>query len=364
MPLCAGDWVEVRSKEEILLTLDKNGCLKNMPFMPEMFAYCGRRLRVYKRGHKACDTLKPAGCLTRSLPGGVILDDARCSGSGHGGCQAQCSIFWKEAWLKPVAGPTDERSAPSSRADAPVPTSACSEEDVWKAARIDSPSDDRPRYRCQATDFRSFTECVRTRDVRQYVEDYRSRNVTLGDMFQTVCFHVFKFLGRPKWEQGGGRYADLYDWFQRMRGGIPYPRRPGLLKKGDTHPLIELNLQPGEMVRVKSFNEIRATINQDNMNRGLYFDGEMVPYCGRVFRVRARMERFIDEDTGYMRTMKTPAVILDNVWCRAYYTPYRLFCPRAIYSWWREGWLERVTDAAEPAVHAVDAHAKSATEAP
>ena len=37
----AGDWVEVRSKEEILATLDKKGQLDSMPFMPEMLAPTG-----------------------------------------------------------------------------------------------------------------------------------------------------------------------------------------------------------------------------------------------------------------------------------------------------------------------------------
>jgi hypothetical protein len=37
----AGDWVEVRSKEEILRTLDKSARLDGLPFMPQMFNYCG-----------------------------------------------------------------------------------------------------------------------------------------------------------------------------------------------------------------------------------------------------------------------------------------------------------------------------------
>jgi hypothetical protein len=36
MRLCAGDWVEVRSKAEILSTLDENGRLEGLPFMPQM----------------------------------------------------------------------------------------------------------------------------------------------------------------------------------------------------------------------------------------------------------------------------------------------------------------------------------------
>ena len=41
-----GDLVEVRSKNEILATLDENGCLDGMPFMPEMVPYCGRQFEV------------------------------------------------------------------------------------------------------------------------------------------------------------------------------------------------------------------------------------------------------------------------------------------------------------------------------
>ena len=53
--LSVGEWVEVRSKEEILRTLDHNGRLDGMPFMPEMFQFCGQRFRVYKSAHKTCD---------------------------------------------------------------------------------------------------------------------------------------------------------------------------------------------------------------------------------------------------------------------------------------------------------------------
>jgi hypothetical protein len=41
--------------------------------------------------------------------------------------------------------------------------------------------------------------------------------------------------------------------------------------------------------------------------------------------------------------MKTPAVILEGVYCQSRYSESRLFCPRAIYAWWREAWLEKVT---------------------
>lgn len=70
MNLHAGDWVEVRSKEEILSGLDKDGRLDGLPFMPQMLSYCGRRFRVYKSAHKTCDTVTGA-YVGRRLSGGV-----------------------------------------------------------------------------------------------------------------------------------------------------------------------------------------------------------------------------------------------------------------------------------------------------
>ena len=44
--LRTGDWVEVRSESEILATLDENGELDRLPFMPEMRKHCGKRFEV------------------------------------------------------------------------------------------------------------------------------------------------------------------------------------------------------------------------------------------------------------------------------------------------------------------------------
>ena len=345
MTLCAGEWVQIRSKEEILRTLDKNGRLENMPLMPEMFAYCGKRMRVFKRAHKSCDTINPLS--TRSMPNSVLLGNIRCDGSAHGGCEAQCAVFWKEAWLKPVSA---NAAAVTSTQSEREPAAGCTEEDVWKATKAEGAPDGRTHYLCQATELPYYSTRIRTRHISQYVEDYTSGNVSLSEMFLTACYFVFRFIGRPKFEANGGAYADFYDWFQRLWGGVPYPRRQGKIKHGETEPVAPLNLQPGELVRIKPYEEILATINQENKNRNLFFDAEMVPYCGGVYRVRSRVEQFLDEKTGVMLKMKTAAVILEDVWCRSIYSDYRAFCPRAIYSWWREAWLERAAEATEPSM--------------
>src|ERR1700726_4978131 len=109
--LRAGEWVEIRSKSEILTTLDQQSQLDGLPFMPEMFAFCGRRFRVYKSAHKTCDySVYPFH--SRRLARTVHLE-TRCDGGAHGGCQAGCLLYWKYDWLKLVSedspGKTSQR---------------------------------------------------------------------------------------------------------------------------------------------------------------------------------------------------------------------------------------------------------------
>ena len=70
-----GDLVDVKSPAEILATLDERGELGGLPFMPEMAAYCGRRLTVDRRADKICDTVQFSG--SRRLPNSVLLEDLR-----------------------------------------------------------------------------------------------------------------------------------------------------------------------------------------------------------------------------------------------------------------------------------------------
>src|SRR5262245_52431475 len=94
--LKAGEWVEVRSAEEILATLDDRQCLDDLPFMPEMLQYCGKRFRVFKSAHKTCDTVE-RWTVMRRMTSAVHLEGLRCDGGAHDGCQAGCLLFWKDA---------------------------------------------------------------------------------------------------------------------------------------------------------------------------------------------------------------------------------------------------------------------------
>ncbi len=100
----------------------------------------------------------------------------------------------------------------------------------------------------------------------------------LLQLFSVSRSIVFQLLPRPKWLRRPGPW--LYQRLQSRRGQPGYPRA-GLLQPGDRSPDIPLNLQRGELVRIKSHDQILATINSQNLHRGLYFDVEMIPYCGR-----------------------------------------------------------------------------------
>ena len=75
--------------------------------------YFGRSYGVSARAERACDTISKTGA--RRMPNVVLLNDLRCDGSGHGGCQAGCRIYWNEARLSrgPDDVPTDARADPA-----------------------------------------------------------------------------------------------------------------------------------------------------------------------------------------------------------------------------------------------------------
>ena len=331
----AGDLVEVRSKEEILATLDEHGTFDGMPFMPEMLDFCGQRVRVGAVAHKTCETARRTW-TGRRLEATVHLAGLSCDGSAHGGCQAACNLFWKDVWLKPEDGPAVE----------PPARGGCTEAQLLAATRLPADEEARgPHYACQATRLYDATESLAWWDPRQYVRDVTTRNHTPGHVVR-VLWHAFMtdvcerarrrapFSYRP--------LEALRLWTHRRLTGREIPEFQGRIARGEPTPTGRLSLRPGERVRVKSKQEIESTLDVTGKNRGLYFDVEMSPYCGRVVTVRNSVTKIIDESTGEVRTMREPCVMLEGVVCKSEYSGCRRMCPREIPSYWREIWLERV----------------------
>ncbi len=337
MELRPGDAVEVRSAAEIAATLDAQGRLDGLPFMPEMLAAVGREARVFRVAHKTCDTIEWSGL--RAMDSTVHLVGMRCDGSAHGGCQAGCMLFWREEWLrrKPAsesASAADAGHAAAAGADAAAAGAdghggaAAGPDLAWltslaAAGATDGAFEDgAPRYRCQATELRDVSRPLKWWSPGQYVTDVRvngfSPRVVARGLALAIVNKVLRRIGRPS-----------------------IPRVAGRLQRT---PREQLGLQPGDLVRVKPHAEILATLDATGRNRGLTFDPEMIPYCGGTFRVARRVARIIDEKTGRLVDIPGDCIVLDGVACTAI---YHRFCPRSVFAYWREIWLERVDEAPE-----------------
>ena len=328
--LRAGDWVVVRSKEEILATLDERARLDGLPFQPEMLAFCGQRLRVAKVAHKTCDSIRKTG--GRRMTDAVHLEGARCDGAAHGGCMADCVFFWKEAWLT--------RAGADTRPTSSTVTPACSEAQVRSATQDTGSDASDPTYSCQTTALFDATAPLKWWDVRQYVRDVTTRNHSAG--------HIAKLLLQSWYRNlvglgvGYRLLVGAYNRFQRLVGGKPFPVGAGTIPDGQPTPVQVLDLQPGEWVEVRPTSEILATITRNGFNRGMRYDVELAKYSGGRYRVDKRVSKLINEQTGKMMPMKTPCIQLEDVYCRAECTPMRLACPRASNTYWREIWLRRI----------------------
>ena len=303
--------------------------------MPEMLQFCGQQFRVGKLALKLCDTINWTGI--HRMRHAVHLQGVRCDGQAHGGCQAGCLVYWKEAWLKRVEA--NEPEPPAPRAEPGSAPAVRPQEQLPRCTRIElvarahnhgvADSSGQETFTCQATELiRAAPERIPSWDFRQYVLDVRSGNATTLAMIRSVCvglFNEFQDLSRKVLPER-----------LRLWGGKRFPFIEGRLKKT---PEASLGLEPGELVRVKSKEAIVKTLDVHNRNRGMSFDAEMLKYCGRQARVLRRVEQIIDERSGKMMRFKNPCIILEDVICTS---DYHRLCPRGIYPYWREIWLERV----------------------
>ncbi len=94
-----GEWVEVKSEQKILATLDAKGAYKGLRWMCNMRNFCGKRYRVHKRLERM---LLESSEEYRQVKNTVLLEGVTCDGEEWFGCDRSCFHFWREVWLKRV----------------------------------------------------------------------------------------------------------------------------------------------------------------------------------------------------------------------------------------------------------------------
>lgn len=115
----------------------------------------------------------------------------------------------------------------------------------------------------------------------------------------------------------------------------------------DVDPMAySLGLQAGERVRVKTREEIQATLDEEGYYDRLGFMPEMDRFIGGEYTVRNRIDRFFDERNQRLLKLRN-VVILDGVHCeppKDGSVPYS-GCDRLCFLFWKEAWLERIPGA-------------------
>lgn len=298
--LLPGAVVEVRSWPEIAATLDQNGMLEGLPFMPEMLRFCGRRFTVSRSIERTCEETERE---MKRISNVVFLDVPRCDGIAHGGCQKACRIFWKGAWLKQVHEDRPSQSQRPSHETGDFPFSYSLPDG---------------QYICQSTELVRATTNFPPLDFGSYLRDVLARTYSVWELVWIVSYALYL---RVRWLITGKSYYVV----EGSRA---------------TTTVEVLDLKPGEWVQVKSKSEIVETLDREGKNRGLAFIVDMLPFCGGTFRVLKRLEKMIHDPTRKLIQVKN-TVILEGVTCHGCHI-LRGGCPRDNYHFWREAWLRRV----------------------
>lgn len=302
-----GDVVEVRPLAEIRASLDPASSLEELPFMAEMQAFCGRRFRVHRRVDKIWDMRHKTGL--RQLCSVVSLTGVRCDGAHHGGCQAGCQILWKEAWLRRVPG---ARLVDGEPVTLPAATPV-----------IGGPEPD--GYVCQMTRLWEASRPMARFDIRQDLRPLLWGNV------------------RP-WTFAVVLLTRIFNAVQSRRGGVTFPAMPEHAAERPVPRLDRATLAVGQRVVIQDRGQIARTL-VNHRNRGLWYDLDMVRYCGNTSEVQQRVERLVHEATGRMVTMKTDSWILRGLMATG---EFHRLCPQHEYIHWREAWLRPQAAPGEP----------------
>lgn len=103
LDLKQGELVEVRSKAEIIATIDHEGKNRGLRIDYEMLRHAGKRFRVLRRADRII--LETTGKM-REIKNTVILENCACEGLCRSACARNSHPMWREAWLKRVNEPS------------------------------------------------------------------------------------------------------------------------------------------------------------------------------------------------------------------------------------------------------------------
>ncbi len=125
-----------------------------------------------------------------------------------------------------------------------------------------------------------------------------------------------------------------------LRGGLA--RRGSSRKAAASCAFPQLALRPGDMVTVRSSDDIKSTLDVTGALGGCHFMREMYAHCGKTYRVLKVVEQFYDEATLKVCRCRD-TVILEGTVCSGRQRLYRSRCDRNCFYFWRTAWLQKIS---------------------
>jgi len=285
--------VWIRNVEDILATLDSHDKLDGLPFIPEMIKFCGKSFRISRIANRTC----VEGYGLRNMTGTVFLEDLRCDGANHDGCQRECLLFWKEDWLS--SQPIIKNSQQTAKIS----------QDPYNQLTTKTGN----RYYCQSTELKCATSELPRGRFFKFIIDVLRGEMSVKNFFKLLIQAILNKLN----------FLIGADFIRQLRDNK---------MKTDS---VDINLKRGEWVEVKNRKEIEKTLNHEGKNKGLLFDPVMLKFCEKRYKVAKNLDKIILEESGQIKRIKN-TVVLENVKCQT------LGCPRANLLFWREIWLKRI----------------------
>ena len=232
--LKVGDLVEVRSREEISPERSTSGdgsmachsCRRCSPSAASSSRFTSERTKPATR----CSRFAGGSSIKRSISiRGVVMDPHTAD------ARLVALFFWKNEWLKPVNGKSADNT-PSDRVPPPSTISGLKEADVFARAQTTDPHTGGLLYSCQATQLPYATTDLACWDMRQYIEDYTSGNVSLWQIICGGVYSLYYALSRTGIGLGPAMQW-FYDKFHRL-WGVAREFPPGkreLFRTGSPH---------------------------------------------------------------------------------------------------------------------------------
>jgi hypothetical protein len=269
----AGETVRIVPEEAILKSVDpRTKALDGCLFMEQMGDYCGNTYRILKVVRVFLDERQHRTFEPKSPM--YLLEGLTCNGRvsefPHR-CDRRCFLLWHEQWL----GRSDQ--GPSSRLD-----------DRKKPSSSSAGS-----TRCQL----------------QLYDELGHKNPWLNEKLQFSIARLGHYRRKIRARLHTRNHA---------AARVQIPRD---------------EIRSGDLVRVRTAEEIKGTLDRRGQTGGCGFAGPMYRYCGKEFRVVEKVDHFFDQARERFCKCKD-LFLLEGAYCDS--------CDRNCFYFWHINWLGKV----------------------